>query len=139
MKTYTNGLLAGLVATLVLSVLMIIKAKMGMMPDVNVIAMLASKMGGKPVMGWLAHFMIGVVGYGLIYPALFNKLSLGSTMFRGAAMGFTGWVVMMVVAMPMMGVGMFGLKLASGIMVPIITLVLHLIFGVVLSTVYRKL
>lgn len=139
MKTYINGILAGLAATVVLSVLMIIKAKMGMMPDVNVIAMLAKTMGGGPAIGWLAHFMIGVVIYGVIYSAVFSKLPLTSSAARGAALGVAGWLLMMIAVMPMMGAGFFGLGLASGIMVPIVTLVLHLIYGVVLGTVYRRL
>ena len=139
MKTYINGILAGLAATIVLSVLMIIKAKMGLMPDVNVIAMLAKTMGGGPAIGWLAHFMIGVVIYGVIYSAVFSKLPLANSATRGAALGVAGWVVMMVAVMPMMGAGFFGLGLPSGIMVPIVTLMLHLIYGVVLGSVYRRL
>jgi hypothetical protein len=45
-------LISGLIATSVLSALMMMKAKMGMMPELNVISMLASKMGGNPMMGW---------------------------------------------------------------------------------------
>jgi hypothetical protein len=138
-KTYINGILAGLAATIVLSVLMIIKAKMGLMPDVNVIAMLAKTMGGGPATGWLAHFMIGVVIYGVIYSAFFSKLPLGNSATRGAALGVAGWVVMMIALMPMTGAGFFGLALPSGAMVPIITLMLHLIYGVVLGSVYRRL
>lgn len=139
MKTYINGILAGLAATIVLSILMIIKAKMGVMPDVNVIAMLAKTMGGGAAMGWLAHFMIGAVIYGVIYSAVFSKLPLANSAARGAALGVAGWVVMMIAVMPMMGAGFFGLGLPSGMMVPIVTLMLHLIYGVVLGLVYRRL
>ncbi|HXH64815.1 MAG TPA: DUF6789 family protein [Mariprofundaceae bacterium] len=136
MNKLSNGILAGLAATIVLSMLMVMKAKMGLMPDVNVIAMLAGKMGGSAAMGWAAHFMIGVIGYGLAYALVFSDLPFGNHTTCGIALGITGWLVMMVAVMPMMGAGLFGLALPSGMMVPVATLMLHVIFGAVLGYVY---
>jgi len=39
---------------------------MGLMPDLDIIAMLASKMSSNKVIGWLAHFMIGSIGYSIL-------------------------------------------------------------------------
>lgn len=44
---------------------------------------------------------------------------------------------MMVVVMPMAGAGLFGMKL--GMAAPVMTLVLHMIFGGVLGGVYAAL
>ncbi|TDY03921.1 DUF6789 family protein [Thiohalophilus thiocyanatoxydans] len=139
MNHVINGLLAGLVATVVLSVLMVIKDMMGLMPDLNVIGMLAAQMGSGPTMGWLAHIMIGVVGYGLAYSLLFRRLPLGGHGVRGILLGVVGWLVMMLALMPMMGGGLFGSGMPSGMMVPIATLILHVIFGAVLGGVYGRL
>lgn len=43
---------------------------------------------------------------------------------------------MMVMLMPMAGAGLFGMNL--GVMAPVMTLVLHLIFGAVLGLSYAK-
>ncbi|MDZ7661565.1 DUF6789 family protein [Thiohalophilus sp.] len=139
MKNVTNGLMAGLAATVVLSVLMVLKGMMGLMPDLNVIAMLSAQMSSGPAMGWLAHFMIGVIGYGLAYSLVFGNLPLGGHGLRGIILGVAGWLVMMVAVMPMMGAGLFGVAMPSGMMVPVATLVLHVIFGLVLGLVYNKL
>lgn len=139
MNKYLSGILAGLVATIVLSALMIMKGMMGLMPDVDIIAMLAGQMGGSAAMGWVAHFMIGIVGYGLAYTLVFSKLPIGGHLVRGVALGLAGWASMMIVLMPMMGAGLFGMGLASGIMVPVATMMLHVIFGAVLGLVYSKL
>jgi Family of unknown function (DUF6789) len=136
MNKLIKGILAGLAATIVLSMLMVMKGKMGLMPDVNVIAMLAGKMGESLAMGWAAHFMIGVIGYGLAYALLFSELPFGNHTTRGIVLGITGWLVMMVAVMPMMGAGLFGLSLPSGMMVPVATLMLHAVFGAVLGYVY---
>lgn len=133
------GLIAAFIATIVLSVLMILKGKLGLLPDMNVIRMLASQMGGNPIMGWIAHFTIGTVFYGLIYALLFSGQTWGNHLLRATVMATLGWVVMMLAVMPLMGAGLFGLGLPSGIKIPVATLVLHLIFGAVLGAVYCAL
>ncbi len=136
MKNISGGIIAGFVATIVLSLLMIMKAKMGLMPELNVISMLASKMGGAVAMGWLAHFMIGTIGYGILFALINPVLPTSSLVSKGMVLGVLGWLVMMIVIMPMMGAGLLGL--AMGAMAPVMTLVLHLIFGAVLGAVYRR-
>lgn len=139
MNPLFRGLIAGFVATVILSALMIAKGMMGLMPDVNVIAMLADQMGGQMAVGWLAHFMIGTFVYGLIFAFVFAPLPFGNLALRGILLGVLGWAMMMVVIMPMMGAGLFGLSMPSGMMVPVATLILHVIFGFVLGAVYCTL
>ena len=49
--------------------------------------------------------------------------------------GIAAWLGMMVMIMPMPGAGFFGV--AIGIMVPLMALVLHIIFGAVMGTVFH--
>lgn len=137
MNNYLRGIIGGLVATLVLSLLMMVKGKMGMMPELDIIAMLAGQMGGDMTMGWLAHFMIGAIAYGVGFAVLYDKLPGGGAVAKGVVLGVAGWLVMMLALMPMMGQGVFGMSM--GMMAPMMTLVLHGIFGAVLGTVYGKL
>jgi hypothetical protein len=53
------------------------------------------------------------------------------------ALAVLGWSLMMIVLMPMAGAGMFAMSL--GVMAPMMTLVLHLIFGAVLGWTYGRL
>ncbi len=139
MNQYVRGIVAGLIATIVLSILMYLKNMMGLMPDVDVIAMLAGKMGGGAMMGWVGHFMIGAIVYGLAFAIIGGKLPGGSNVNRGIVLGVIGWLIMMVGLMPMMDGGMFGMSMPSGMMVPVATLMLHIIFGAVLGFAYNKL
>lgn len=139
MNKILSGILAGLVATIVLSVLMTVKSMMGLMPDVDIINMLAQQMGGGAVIGWIAHLLIGMLGYGIAYALIFSGLPFGGHLLRGILIGMAGWLMMMVALMPMMGAGMFGMSMASGIMVPVTTMMFHIIFGAVLGVVYTKL
>lgn len=129
------GLIAGFMATVVLSIVMIIKAKLGVMPELNAIKMLAGMIGAPLVMGWVAHFVIGTLVWGILFAALVNRLP-GSMIVSAIIFSIGAWLLMMVGPMPMAGAGMFGLNL--GIMAPIATLMLHLIWGVVLGFTYQR-
>lgn len=138
MERYASGILAGLAATIVLSALMVLKGMMGMMPDVDVIATLARMMGAGAVMGWIAHVLIGAA-YGLIFAAVFDDTEVDRATGRGVLLAVLGWLVMMILVMPMTGNGLFGLAMRLGATVPVATLVLHVIFGAVLGASHAGL
>ena len=133
-----KGMLAGFAATVVLSALMLMKTAMGIMPALDLPKMIAGMMGrpGTPAVGWVAHFMIGIVLYGVAIVLLSRRLP-GSHTVRGMIVGAIGWLVMMTMLMPMAGGGLFALGL--GLMAPVMTLMLHLIFGAVLGAGYGRL
>ncbi len=129
-----KGMVAGFVATLVLSALMVMKSMMGLMPELDVIAMLSKMMGSSLSMGWVAHFVIGTIVWGGLFAWLAPYLTVGSYWLKGVLFGIVAWLMMMIAVMPMAGAGLFGMTF--GIMAPIMTLVLHIIFGAVLGVVY---
>jgi len=131
-------MLAGLAATIVLSLLMVLKAMMGLMPQLDLPKMLAGMMGSPdmPLIGWIVHFAIGIVVYGVAIAALDSELPGTSRVGHGIMLGVVGWLIMMVALMPMAGAGLFGMNL--GVMAPMMTLMLHLIFGAVLGWVYGR-
>lgn len=139
MSRVSSGLLAGLAATVVLSALMVMKTMMGLMPELDLPKMIAGMMGSpdKPVIGWVVHFMIGVVGYGLAIAFVGPRLPGDSSTTKGVILAVIGWLIMMVMLMPMAGAGFFGMSM--GVMAPMMTLVLHLIFGAVLGWTYGRL
>lgn len=130
-----KGMVAGVVATVVLSALMIMKSMMGLMPALNVIAMLSKMMGTSlPAAGWVAHFVIGTAVWGGMFAWLDPHLPGGSHWLKGIVFGVGAWSLMMIAVMPMAGAGLFGAHF--GMMAPVMTLVLHIIFGAVLGAVY---
>jgi hypothetical protein len=139
MGRIAKGLAAGAAATAVLSMLMVMKTAMGVMPQLDLPKMIAGMMGAPdtPALGWAIHAMIGIVGYGLAIALLDGRLPGKSATLHGLLLGFAGWLVMMVMLMPMAGAGLFGMAL--GMMAPLMTLVLHLIFGAVLGSTFGRL
>jgi uncharacterized membrane protein YagU involved in acid resistance len=132
-----RGIVAGLVATVVLSAMMLMKQSMGLMPELDPIAMLTSMAGASsPAVGWIAHFVIGSIFWGVGF-AILSAYLPGPYWLRGTIFAVGAWLMMMVVVMPMAGAGLFGLDL--GTMVPVMTLALHVVFGVVLGGIYGVL
>ncbi len=137
MNDIVKGLIAGLVATIALSMLMVAKGMMGLMPELDMIAMLSSMMSTAPIVGWIIHFMIGAVLWGGLFAFLYNQVPGQNGMTKGLLFGGAAWGLMMIAVMPMAGAGLFGMNL--GVMAPVMTLMLHLIFGLVLGLVFDKL
>lgn len=134
MTKIVNGMIAGFVATLAMSALMLAKKMMGIMPELDPIHMLSEMMGGSAAVGWMGHFAIGTIVWGIGF-ALINGLIPGkSQVTKGIIFGIAAWLMMMIAVMPMAGAGFFGLNI--GLMAPVMTLMLHVIFGAVLGKTY---
>ncbi|TAL97448.1 MAG: hypothetical protein EPN69_01100 [Rhodanobacter sp.] len=143
MNVYLRGMIAGFVATVVLSVLMLLKSMMGVMPGLDIAGMLAgmahNMMGlpASPAVGWMLHFLIGTVVWGIGFALLYKALPGGGPVVKGIVFGVLAWLAMMLIPMPMAGAGLFGMHL--GMMAPVMTLVLHLIWGAVLGATFAGL
>lgn len=83
MNKITAGLGAGFVATVVLLAMMLAKGMMGVMPELDVAAMLGAMMGASAVMGWLGHFIIGTVAWGGGFALLFGLIPGGTALVEG--------------------------------------------------------
>ena len=138
-----KGIISGFVATVALTLLMILKKTMGVMPALDPVHMLADmaaqNIGIEPnlAIGWVMHFVIGSIAWGGAFAVLNELLPSQSQIVKGIILGIAAWLLMMIGPMPMSGAGLFGLKI--GLMAPVMTLVFHLVFGVVLGATYKTL
>ncbi|MFQ5438160.1 MAG: DUF6789 family protein [Paracoccaceae bacterium] len=131
--TIKNGLIGGFVGSAVLAVVFVMKSMMGVMPQMDIIAMLSGMMKTSAAMGWVAHFVIGTVAWGGIF-AVANGSIPGSTQtLKGIVVGIAAWLMMMIVVMPMAGGGFFGMNF--GMMGFAMPLMLHIVFGAVMGFV----
>jgi hypothetical protein len=133
-NNWLKGMVAGFVATIVLSALMLMKTMMGVMPEINPIKMISDMLGEPPAIGWVMHFLIGTVLWGTLFAWLDPNIPGEGHWLKGILFAVGAWLVMMIVMMPMAGAGLFGSHL--GIMAPVMTLILHGIYGLILGAVY---
>lgn len=136
MNNIPQGLIAGFVATVVMSAMLIAKGMMGIMPELDIIATLNRMLMMGDAASWVVHFGYGTVLGGL-YAYFEPLIPGGSHWIKGTLVGVAAWLVMMVVVMPMAGAGFFALNI--GLMATIMTLVVHIIFGAVLGGTFGAL
>jgi hypothetical protein len=135
------GLIAGFIATVVRSILMIAKSSLGLMPQLNPIEDIVHVADQPTCMtlslpfGWIGHFVLGTVVWGVIYAALQASLP-GAPVVKGLIFRALAWLAMMIIFMPLAGHGLFALSLGPPATVAM--LVLHLIYGAVLSVGLRQ-
>lgn len=132
----TKTIIAGLAATAVMTMVMIMAPMMGM-PEMNIGKMLGEFMGVPVVVGWLAHFMIGVV-LAFVFAFVFFSRLPGSPVVRGMLFGLIPWLVAQVVMNPMMGAGVFASNTPAPMMMVMGSLLGHLVYGAVLGGVYGR-
>jgi hypothetical protein len=137
MSNAPKGVVAGLVATLVLSALMILNSKFGLLPQINIIGLLAVLGTLSVPSAWMDHFIVGVVVWGLLYAGFDAVVTRPPVWIKGMIFGVFAWLMMMVAFMPLAGAGFFGANL--GIAPAVELLILHLIYGVVLAVTYDLL
>lgn len=126
-----NGVLGGLAGGVVFGMLM---AVMGMLP------MIASLLGSKSTLvGLMVHLVISA-GLGVLFGLVLGQRveRLGTGLGLGALYGLVWWVLGPLVIMPLMlGMGtQFGTAFSGS---NLMSLMGHLIFGVILGTVYAVL
>lgn len=133
-KNFGKAVSAGLIGTLVMTVVMLMAPLMGI-PPMPIGKMLAGFMGIPETLGWIAHFMIGTL-LGLGYAYLFVSKLKGNGFVRGAIYGLLPWFVAQIMVNPMMGAGVFAINTASPFLMVMGSLIGHLVYGAVLGGVY---
>src|SRR5262249_29535663 len=83
MSNTVKGLMAGFVATLVLSGLMLLRNELHVAPEFSLIAILTKLGSMGSVQAWMDHFVIGTVIWGLLYGAVEFTIDKGSHLVKG--------------------------------------------------------
>ncbi len=139
---FVYGVLAGLGATAVASVLMLLARSLGLAPELDVVRLLADMAGGargsgSQTLGWLLYVLIGTVVWGLVFAAVV-PLVRGSFWLKGLLFGVAAWLLLTILAMRLAGIGLSALALGLG--APVMALMLlHAAYGVVLGLIYGRL
>lgn len=135
-----KGVAAGFVATLVLSLVMVAARALGMVPQLDLIQLISAAAGvpGATGTGWVLHFLIGTLAWGVLFVYLRPLMPGDSRVVQGLSFSVLAWVLMMIAFMPAAGAGLFGQSI-GGLLIPVVTFVMHLIYGAVLGVVFAAL
>lgn len=120
-----NGIVAGFVATLILSALH------------DPLTIVTEAVGvSAPVAGLLFHFFVGTLLWGGLFGFLHDFLP-GPSWLRGVIFAAAAAVAVFVAIAPFTGAGLFCLKLGS--FAPLVVALFHLAYGAILGGIYGKL
>jgi hypothetical protein len=123
----------GVLATLAMSVIMVVGVTTGFSPMPRPIpeAIAGSIAGGAPKPLVMALAVVLHLGYGGIFGALLARFAPPVTLAKGIGLGIALWVLMGSVVLPLLGWGLFGTAITPKVAVA--TLLLHLVYGGVLG------
>ena len=143
------GVLAGFLATFAMTVVLLgaywLASAIGM-GDGNVLQRwswalvynpLADRTGDAIVLAIGANLAVGLV-FALIYARFFAPLLSGPPAWSGMRFALIPWLLSLVVFLPLMGVGFFGIGIGAGPLPILGNLILHLVYGAVLGAAYAE-
>ncbi len=129
-----RSILAGVLATAVMTVFMLLAPMMGF-PKMNPADMMSGMLGVSPIVGWIMHFMIGIIFAG-VYVYLFNpRVHIHSRAGKGMVYGIVVFVfaqVMMFLMSKMMPMPSNSMK-DDMVLMMIGSLIGHLVFGLLVG------
>lgn len=123
----------GMVATLAMSVLMVLGVATGISPIPTPIPeAIASKILGDALQPLILLLAVSShLAYGGLWGAILAALTRPVTVWKGIGLGVFLWLLMQVTVLPFLGWGLFGVGITPKIAVA--TLILHLIYGTTLG------
>ncbi|MGE0700768.1 MAG: DUF6789 family protein [Hyphomicrobiaceae bacterium] len=139
---WLNSVVAGLVATFIVSIVMVIKGLTATRPAFDITDLLATVLSDSlglhytPGLGWVAFFVLGTLVGGGLFAALADMLP-GNRLVQGLFVGVIVWIGLMLVIMPLAGRGFFGVDI--GPVAAWATLLGSLLYGGMLGLVFANL
>lgn len=130
-------IVAGFLGALMMSVVGLFPRVAGQ-PAIDLGQIMATKilrlhMGPPTALGIALHFANGVA-FAVVYGTVFAPWLPGPPWAQGLLFALLLWLMLMVVVLPLVAEGWFGLR--QGLRVPLITLLMHLAYGAALGSFY---
>src|SRR5215469_15746384 len=123
-----KAILGGVAGTAVLTMMTLKVAPMILGHPMDIPAMMSAMMGGPPLLGWVAHIMLGVIVFPFVYTFVAFRLLPGPPPLRGILWGIALWMVVEIMVMPMAGNGFFS-STNGGAKAVMVALMGHMVYG----------
>lgn len=129
----SKAILGGIVGTIAMTLMMMYMAPMMTGMPMDIAAMLGNMLGGW-TMGMIAHLIMGIIVFPMIYVLMIYHFVPGPPLVRGLVYGVLLWVAAVVVVMPIAGAGVL-MSNVGGMMAVIASLIGHLVYGGLLGVI----
>src|SRR5581483_7510217 len=95
----TKGLIAGFIATSILSAVMLLLTALGQ-EDADIVTLIDRFGSIRRLGAWADHFLVGAVLWGAIFPRFEAGTPRAPIWLKGIGFGVLAWLAMMVLFMP---------------------------------------
>jgi hypothetical protein len=138
MSRVQKGLVAGLAATVVVSIIEAINMTVGhwAVAFPQLLGVILQQPADQPAVGWIAHFVAGL-GLGAVFGMVCPRLPTDTPESKGILFAVGAFILMGLVVAPIGGAGMFFMRAGFGTVAWMVAS--HAIFGIVLGNVYGRL
>lgn len=135
----TQAVIGGIIATTAMSIVMFLAPMMGM-PKMSPPEMLSMMMGFPIIVGWMMHFMIGIIfamSYAFFFIGLVKKVN--NTFLKGIIFGLSVFIFGQI-AIAILGAIFGGVPPMEGSMMLIVigSIIGHLLFGIVVALFVKE-
>jgi len=136
----SRAVAAGLIATASMTALLLIEPAVGL-PEIAIGQLLSSSLSfttavlsAGPALGWLLHFLVGIV-WALLYAGAVVVRLPGTSLVRGILYGGMVFLLAQAVLMPLVGAGFFS---RGDVPTLVGSLLGHVVYGGVLGWTYAE-
>lgn len=134
-----QSIIGGIVGTAVMTMVMFVAPMMGM-PKMNPAEMLSMMMGFPLAIGWMMHFLIGII-FALTYSFVFIKVvkKISNNILKGAIFGLAAFIFAQI-TIAIMGAMLGGMPPMEGSMMLMMigSIMGHVIFGIVVAAFVKE-
>ena len=137
--------ISGLCGSAASTALMYFKARAGILPSFqpyeNFQVALEHLIGRDihPLVPWLLSYLNGSTVVGLAFGHLYRRLPGGTAAAKGLVFGLCGWLVMNLLAFPLVGLGLFAAATGLGLWPALFSLAMLSTYSLVMGIVYGAL
>ncbi|MDE2026966.1 MAG: hypothetical protein KGJ11_00315 [Candidatus Omnitrophica bacterium] len=130
-------ILAGLIATAVMTMMMYAAPMMGM-PKMDIAGMISGMMKMPWIIGMTIHLMLGVVVFPFIYVFLLADKLPGPGALKGMTWGLILFILAQTMVMPMAGMGFFSSASSQQMLMIMGSLMGHVVYGAILGAIIGR-
>ena len=145
MTNFAKSIIAGSCGSVTHLCFMWFKSWSGILPSFqpyNDLQHMLSVLVGSPIhpaVPWVLSFLNGAVVLGFLFGRTFSFIPGRSGVTKGVVFGLAAWVMMSLAFFPMLGRGIFAVKLGLGIAPAVLCLTMLLTYSVIMGLVYSSL
>ena len=140
-----KAIAAGLCGAAAHTLLMLLKSWSGLLPSFQPYESLQNTISHfigtdiHPIVPWMLSFVSGATIIGFLFGLTYKLLPGKTAAIKGLIFGLLGWMVMGLLFFPIIGLGLFAVKVGLGIAPALLSLAMLLTYSIVMALMYAVL